>query len=73
MQGINIRHDQPFQYRRNISIPKEAAGNTTAIRFNGVYSHAKVWVDGHFLREHFGGFTAWECDITPYAVAGMDL
>ncbi|SEW44462.1 glycoside hydrolase family 2 protein [Chitinophaga arvensicola] len=73
MQGITIQHDQPFQYRRDVTIPADAAGKTLAIRFNGVYNHAKVWVDGHLLREHFGGFTAWECDITPYASAGKTV
>ncbi|HEY9256620.1 glycoside hydrolase family 2 protein [Chitinophaga sp.] len=73
MQGFDIQHDQPFQYRRTITIPAEAAGKSMSIRFNGVYSHARVWVDGHFLREHFGGFTAWECDITPYAAAGKTV
>lgn len=73
MQGVTIQHDQPFQYRRSITIPKEAAGKAVSIRFNGVYSHARVWVDGHFLREHFGGFTAWECDLTPYATAGKTV
>lgn len=73
MQGITVQHDKPFTYRRSISIPKEAAGKAISLRFNGVYSHARVWVDGHFLREHFGGFTAWECDLTPYVTAGKTV
>lgn len=73
MQGIRIEHNKPFTCRRNITIPKEAANKAVFLRFNGVFSYARVWVDGHFLREHYGGFTAWECDITPYATAGKTV
>ncbi|WP_159442183.1 glycoside hydrolase family 2 protein [Chitinophaga niabensis] len=72
MQGVELKHDQPFNYRRKLTIPADAAGKTLAIRFNGVYSYARVWVNGHFIREHYGGFTAWECDITPYVQPGKE-
>lgn len=72
MQGFAVTHDQPFQYRKKIRIPADAAGNRVAIRFNGVYSYARVFVNGQFLREHFGGFTAWECDLTRAAKPGTD-
>lgn len=70
MQGFPVAHDQPFRYKKNIQIPADAAGRNVAIRFNGVYSYARVFIGGQFVREHFGGFTAWECDLTPYVTAG---
>lgn len=70
MQGFPVQHDTAFFYRRQFTVPADAAGKQTAIRFNGVYSYAKVYVNGTFVRDHFGGFTAWECDITPYAQPG---
>lgn len=72
MQGFEVKHDQPFNYRRKFTIPTDAAGKTLAIRFNGVYSYARVWVNDQFIREHHGGFTAWECDITPYVQPGKE-
>jgi beta-galactosidase len=64
MQGIPIKHDQPFVYSHEINIPSDFEGKLIKIRFEGVYSYAKVWVNGNFIRDHSGGFTAWECDIT---------
>ena len=29
-----------------------------------LYSHAKLNVNGQYVREHHGGFTCWETDIT---------
>jgi beta-galactosidase len=64
MQGFTIEHDAWYAYRKDIEIPKDFAGKTVILRFNGVYSHAKVWMNGIFVREHQGGFTSWDCDIT---------
>jgi len=64
MQGIPVRHDQPFVCTREFMIPSDYQGKLIKIRFEGVYSYARVWVNGNFIRDHSGGFTAWECDIT---------
>ena len=70
MQGIPVRHDQPFLYSREISIPYDFEDKTVKIRFEGVYSYARVWINEKFIRDHHGGFTAWECDITPFVKPG---
>ena len=68
MQGFPIRHDQPFAYKKRITIPADF--ERVILQFDGVYSTARVWVNGAFVRDHSGGFTRWECDITPFVVAG---
>ncbi|MCF7567502.1 hypothetical protein L3X37_03875 [Sabulilitoribacter arenilitoris] len=70
MQGIPIKHDESFAYKKRIYIPSDYKGKTIIIKFDGVYSYAKVWVNGHYIRDHSGGFTSWECDITPYVQVG---
>jgi len=70
MQGFAIRHDQPFAYKREFSIPADYAGKRVFLVFHGVYSYARVWVNGEFIREHYGGFTQWVCDITEQVVPG---
>lgn len=72
MQGFKVINDQPFVYRHTIAVPAGANNNTLLLRFNGVYSYARVWVNGQFVREHFGGFTAWDCDITRYVQPGKN-
>lgn len=70
MQGFAIRHDRPCVYKREFSIPGDYAGKQIFLVFHGVYSHARVWVNGAFIREHHGGFTKWDCPITPHVTPG---
>lgn len=70
MQGYAIEHDKPFVYRKSFTVPADYAGKHTILRFDGVYSHARLFVNGEFVREHHGGFTRWETDITPFIRPG---
>lgn len=72
MQGFAIRHNIPYVYKTLISIPSDYAEKTIKLKFEGVYSYARVWVNGSFIRDHSGGFTAWDCDITKYVKPGTD-
>ena len=68
MQGYAIEHDKPFTYRKSFTVPADYAGKHTILRFDGVYSHARLFVNGTFVREHHGGFTRWETDVTPFVL-----
>lgn len=70
MQGFAIEHDKPFFYKKTFTIPADYEGKQIILRFDGVYSHAKLSVNGKFVREHHGGFTRWETDITSLVHAG---
>lgn len=70
MQGYAIEHDKPFMYRKSFTVPADYAGKRVVLRFDGVYSHARLSVNGTFVREHHGGFTRWETDVTPYIRTG---
>ena len=64
MQGFPVKHDQAFVYATEFIIPADYKDKIINVRFEGVYSYARVWVNGIYIRDHSGGFTAWECDIT---------
>ncbi|MEN8187793.1 MAG: glycoside hydrolase family 2 TIM barrel-domain containing protein [Bacteroidota bacterium] len=70
MQGVSVKHDIPFAYKKNIYIPEDYYGKRIEIQFDGVYSYARVWVNGKYIRDHSGGFTEWVCDITPFVEPG---
>lgn len=70
MQGYAIEHDKPFTYRKSFTVPADYAGKHTILRFDGVYSYARLFVNGAFIREHHGGFTRWETDITTFVRPG---
>lgn len=73
MQGYAIRHDVPFFYEKTFTLPKDFSGKRVILRFDGVYTHARLTVNGKFVREHHGGFSRWETDITPYVRAGRQV
>lgn len=64
MQGFAIKHDTPYVYKNQFVVPKDYDGKQILLNFHGVYSYARVWVNGEYVRDHFGGFTKWSCDIT---------
>lgn len=70
MQGFAIEHEKPVLYRKSVDIPASFTGKDIILRFDGVYSYARLFVNGSFVREHHGGFTRWESDITPFIKTG---
>lgn len=70
MQGYAIEHDSPFWYKKTFALPRDFAGKQVILRFDGVYSQARLSVNGKFVREHHGGFTRWETDITSFVRSG---
>jgi len=57
-------------YRTQLAIPADYAGHRVALRFDGVSNGAKVWVNGHFVRDHWGSFMPFTCDITDFVEPG---
>lgn len=70
MQGFQIKHDEPFVYKKKFEVPADFMGKVIKLRFEGVYSYARIWVNGKYIRDHLGGFTPWECEITRDVVPG---
>lgn len=70
MQGYGIKHDEPFRYKKIFTVPKDYEGNRIILRFDGVYSDAKLYVNNKFVRHHKGGFTRWETDVTSFIKPG---
>jgi len=71
MQGYNIKKDLEYAYKRKVSIPRDFSRKKIILRFDGVYSYARVWVNGHYIRDHNGGFTSLDCDITGHVTPGQ--
>lgn len=70
MQGYAIKHDKPFVYKKEFVIPADYSNRNIILRFDGVYSYARLTVNGEYVREHHGGFTRWETDITLFVKPG---
>jgi beta-galactosidase len=56
-------------YRKSFVLPATNAGQTVAVRFEGVYMDSDVWINGHHLGNHPYGYTPSTYDLTPYLAA----
>ena len=59
-------------YSRSIFIPKDWVNNRMFLKFYGVQSVADVFVNGHHVGEHRGGWTAFTFEITQHLKFGED-
>lgn len=66
MQGFDIRNNVEYYYKRNISVDKDALGQglRAFLRFEGVYSNCRVWVNNRYVSTHIGGFTPFVVELT---------
>lgn len=64
MQGYGVPHDRTVTYRRTFAIPASFKGNRIILRFDGTYSYATLYINGRKIRQHRGGFSRWETDVT---------
>lgn len=67
MQGFDIENNTEYYYKRTVKMPDTGASDRIILRFEGVYSNARVWVNNRYLKTHIGGFTPWDCDITAFS------
>lgn len=59
-------------YSRNIFVPEEWTGKRLFIKFHGVQSVADLFVNGHHVGEHRGGWTAFTFEITKHIEYGKE-
>lgn len=57
---------QACWYRRTIEAPALAGGERLLLHFGAVDYHATVWIDGHLVGTHEGGYTPFTFDITEW-------
>lgn len=66
MQGFEVTPGDAAGYVRHVDIPDSWKGRRIKLRFNAVYSGAKLLINGHPAGSHSGGFTPFETDITDH-------
>lgn len=71
-QGIAARRGKEIAFKTKIAVPADFTGKRVFLRFEGVTGQTRVWVNGSHVRDHFGGFTAWNCDITEHVSSGKE-
>ena len=65
LSGIEDRgFHKTVWYRRTFSLPEEMRGKLVLLHFGAVDYACRLWVNGIYIREHIGGQTSFEADIT---------
>jgi len=72
-QGFKIAPNSEYPIKRIVQIPEDFRGKKVLLRFDGVQSYARVWVNGELVRDHHCGFTSWDCDVTSLITPGKTL
>ncbi len=52
--------------KRDVTLPADFSDKRIVVRLNGVAHYAKLFVNGRFVRDHWGSFMAWTGDITQF-------
>lgn len=60
-------------YRRKFELPIEDKGKHIELQFDGIASHATIWVNGTVLHRNWCGYTSMYIDITPYVNFGNQV
>ncbi|CAG0928540.1 beta-glucuronidase [Thermoflexales bacterium] len=71
LSGIMRYHDRMW-YRRTFTIPPEWAGERVLLNFGAVDWEATVYVNGHTVGSHRGGYDAFSFDITDQLNGGAN-
>ncbi len=65
-----VKKGEFLHYRRTFNIDKHFLKDRVLINFGAVDQTAKVFINGNFIGEHFGGYNAFSFDITNFTVLG---
>ena len=57
-------------YRKHFRLDASATNKIVTIEFDGVYNHAEVWINGHFVGGRPYGYSSFECDLSPHLKFG---
>jgi beta-galactosidase len=60
-------------YRRSFALELADRGRALTLCFDGIATHATIWINGTLAHRQFGGSTGFTIDLTPFARFGDDL
>jgi beta-mannosidase len=68
LEDAFVTYEGIVLYRCRFAQQRPTAGTMLSLRFEGVYYAARVWLNGLYLGDHEGYFSAFEFDVTDVVV-----
>lgn len=60
-------------YRKEIDAPADWANKNVTLEFEASFIETEVYINGHYLGKHVGGYTGFFFDLTPYLKTGKNI
>ena len=60
-------------YRKHFTLPEDSRGKRVVLRFEGVYKHARVWINSYYLGQHAYGYTSFSFDVSDFVRPGENV
>ena len=60
-------------YRKHFELPESAEDKRVRVTFQGVYKHAKIWINSNYLGFHAYGYTTFTYDVTEFVRPGENV
>ena len=60
-------------YRKHFTLTQAEAQKRVILKFDGVYRHARVWINSNYLGENAYGYAPFNFDISEYVRAGENV
>ncbi|MDR1161654.1 MAG: DUF4982 domain-containing protein [Tannerellaceae bacterium] len=70
--GNGYLPDNVGYYRKRFTVPVETEGKRVFLEFEGVMHDCDIWVNGHYIGNHYSGYTGFDFDVTEYLEYGSD-
>ena len=68
----SLSSGEGYVYKKRFLLPESFCHGRVILHFGAVDAISEVFVNGSFVTRHEGGYTAFECDITPFLTDGKN-
>ena len=70
--GRQLQPDEYLWYERTLHITDYTADSCCLLHFEAVDQCAHIYINGHFVKKHVGGYLPFQVDLTPYLHPGSN-
>lgn len=60
-------------YRKYFELDENVEGKRVRLVFQGVYKHAKIWINSNYLGQHAYGYTSFSFDVSEFVRPGENV